>query len=71
MSLVCVMGLGAPAPVLEDTGSVLLVCSLGSFCAAPPTLGRVPAHTTHSEFARQLSDWEECLMTPLLPLQPL
>ena len=27
-SLECVRGLGAPAPVLEDTVSVLVVCSL-------------------------------------------
>ena len=42
MSLGCVMGLGAPTPVLEETGFLSVVLSLGSV-DVPPTWGRVPA----------------------------
>ena len=42
MSLGCVMGLGAPAPVLEETGFLSVVLSLGSVDVSP-TWGRVPA----------------------------
>ena len=44
VSLGCVRGLGAPAPVLEPTVSVVVVCSFG-VC---PTLGMLPAwhHST-------------------------
>ena len=42
MSLGCVMGLGAPTPVLEETGFLSVVLSLGSVDVSP-TWGRVPA----------------------------
>ena len=42
MSLGWVIGLGAPAPVLEETGLLSVVLSLGSVVVSP-TWGRVPA----------------------------